>query len=140
MRDLSLHILDLLENAVRAGATTLRVCVAEDRGRDRLELAVEDDGPGLGVAPERAADPFFTTGQKRVGLGLSLFRQAALDAGGDFRIETSELGGTAVRASLQLSHVDRKPLGDLASSLLPIACTHPEAELQCILRMPGEEH
>lgn len=140
MRDLSLHILDLLENALRAGATTLRVTVVEDRARDRLALAIEDDGPGLGVSPERAVDPFYTTGKKRVGLGLGLFKETALEAGGDFAIERSELGGTAVCASFQLSHVNRKPIGNLAETLFAMACTHPETEIQCVLRLAGEEH
>lgn len=138
MHELSLHILDLLENAVRAGATRVRVSVAEDPAEDCLEIAVEDDGPGLPVSPEEAADPFYTTvGAKRTGLGLSLFRGAAEEAGGTLEVGPSELGGTAVRATMALDHVDRKPLGDLASSLLAIACTHPEVEVQCFVQWPG---
>jgi anti-sigma regulatory factor (Ser/Thr protein kinase) len=140
LRDLSLHILDLLENALRAGATTLRVTVEEDAAQDRLAMAVEDDGPGIDVPPDHATDPFYTTGPKRLGLGLGLFKETALEAGGAFHIGRSELGGAAVCASFQLSHVNRKPFGNLAETLFAMACTHPEVELQCVLKLPTEEH
>ena len=83
MHDLSLYALELLENSVRAGATRVRTRVEIDRPRDRLTIAIEDDGPGLPVSADLATDPFFSTkAGKQTGLGLSLFREAAEAAGG----------------------------------------------------------
>jgi hypothetical protein len=134
--ELSLHVLDLLENATRAGATEVHVTLREDPGLDQLEIAVEDNGPGLPTAPENVLDPFYTTKQgKRTGLGLSLFRAAAEQAGGTFCLGSSEtLGGTAARATFRLGHVDRAPLGDLADTLTSIILTHPEVNVCCTIR------
>lgn len=135
MQELSLHLLDLLENSVRAGARTILVSLEEDTARDRLVLTVEDDGPGFGEPPERVLDPFFTTKQgKRTGLGLSLLRAAAEQTGGRLTLGRSPLGGARVAAELRLGHVDRMPLGDLPGTLFAVACTHPELELRCRIR------
>ena len=140
MRELSLHILDLMENALRAGATQIEVAVEEQPERDVLLISVEDNGPGLPVDSETAADPFFTTKEgKKTGLGLSLFRFRVEQAGGEMKLERSPLGGVAVRASMSLGHVDRSPLGDLASTLASVACTSPGVELRARLRVGGRE-
>ncbi len=140
MRDLSLHMLDLVENSVRAGATRIVLTLVEDSRRDRLTIVVEDDGPGLDVDPESAADPFFTTKSgKRTGLGLSLFKAAAERAGGRMEIARSPLGGVAVRAEMQMSHVDRSPLGDLAATLSAAVCTNPAVDITCRLAIDERE-
>lgn len=132
MRELSLHILDLIENSIRAGASVIVVNVAEDAEQDVLEIDVEDNGSGLQVLPERAMDPYFTTKDgKRTGLGLSLFRASAEQAGGGLTIEKSPMGGVAVRVRMQLDHVDRRPLGDLATTLSSVVCTNPGLDVWC---------
>lgn len=140
MRELAQHILDLLENAVTAGAAVAAVGLAQDPERDLLEITVEDDGPGLAVPGELASHPFYTTKRgRRTGLGLSLLRHRCEQAGGRLALERSELGGLAVRATLGLSHVDRSPLGDLAGSLSAIMVTHPELDLRVRLRVGALE-
>ena len=140
MRELSLHILDLVENAIRAGATKIEVMVEEQPEADHLAIAVEDNGPGLPVDAEKAADPFYTTKEgKKTGLGLSLFRFRVEQAGGRMTIERSALGGLAVRAGMQLDHVDRSPLGDLASTIASVVCTNPGVEIRACLRVAGRE-
>jgi hypothetical protein len=130
MHDLSLYLLDIIENSVRAGATRIRVGVAAERAADVLEITVEDDGPGLPVTPGQALDPFYTTKKgKKTGLGLSLFRQAAEAAGGGLRVGRSDdLGGVAVRAWMSLGNVDRPPLGDVALSILTMVATNPQVD------------
>ena len=140
MLELSLHILDLIENSIRAGVTVIKVTVAEDPVRDFMKIVVEDNGGGLSVPPSVALDPFFTTKNgKRVGLGLSLFRAAAEQAQGKLTISKSKLGGLAVTATMKLSHVDRSPLGDLAATLSSVVCTNPNIELTCQLRVGKRE-
>lgn len=141
MHDLSLYLLDIIENSVRAGATRIRVSVAADRAGGSLVITVEDDGPGLPVAPQEAVDPFFTTKKgKKTGLGLSLFRQAAEAAGGGLSVTRSAgLGGTAVRAWMGLGNVDRPPLGDVATSILTMVATNPGIDFAVDLS-DGDEH
>jgi hypothetical protein len=140
LREIALHILDLMENSIRAGATVVSVTVEEDPEQDRMLVAVEDDGPGLGVAEETAVDPFFTTKEgKKTGLGLSLLKFRAEQAGGRFALEKSSLGGLAVRAWMPLSNVDRSPLGDLAATLASVACTNPDVEQRLRLRVGSRE-
>jgi hypothetical protein len=130
MHDLSLYLLDIIENSVRAGATRIHVDVTADRAADSLAITVEDDGPGLPVTPREALDPFYTTKKgKKTGLGLSLFRQAAEAAGGGLSVGCSaELGGVAVHAWMGLGNVDRPPLGDVATSILTMVATNPEVD------------
>jgi signal transduction histidine kinase len=131
LRELSLHVLDLVENSIRAGAGVVAVGVEERPDRDLIAIAVEDDGPGLAVGPERALDPFYTTKEgKRTGLGLSLFRQQVELAGGGVELGRSRLGGLAVKARLGLGHVDRYPLGDLAGTLAGVVAANPGIEIR----------
>ncbi|MBN2494131.1 MAG: ATP-binding protein [Deltaproteobacteria bacterium] len=132
MRDLSLHVLDLIENSIRAGATRIWITLQEHPALDRMEIVVEDNGCGFEVSPERAEDPFYTTKEdKHTGLGLSLLKAAAELTGGGMRIGESELGGAKVEVWMGLGHVDRNPLGDLAAALSCMVCTHPEIEIGC---------
>jgi Histidine kinase-, DNA gyrase B-, and HSP90-like ATPase len=140
LREMSLHILDLIENSIRAGATVIAVAVEEEPEKDILSIAVEDNGPGLAVAADTALDPFFTTKEgKKTGLGLSLLKFRTEQADGCFRLERSCLGGLAVRATVPLSHVDRSPLGDLAATLASVVCTSPGVELRSRLRVGSRE-
>jgi signal transduction histidine kinase len=137
LRDLSLHVLDLLENSIRAGATVICVTVGQDPAQNRLDISVEDNGPGLPTETDKALDPFFTTkAEKRTGLGLSLFRATAERAGGSLQIGRSPLGGLAVKAMMQLDHVDRIPLGDLAATLSSPLYTNPELDVWCRIETP----
>lgn len=121
MRELSLHLLDLLENACEAGATEISVEVQEDREQDSLVITVFDNGRGMSAEKARAAtDPFYTTrSTRRVGLGLPLLKAAAELTGGSLSLE-SRPGRTEVTARFGHSNVDRAPLGDVASSLMAV--------------------
>jgi signal transduction histidine kinase len=134
VRELSLHILDLMENSLRAEATIVAVTVEVQPESNVLKITIEDNGPGLAVTAEQATDPFYTTKEgKRTGLGLSLFRATAQLAGGGLTLERSELGGLAVRAEMKLDHIDRLPMGDLASTFFTLACTNPLVDFWCRL-------
>lgn len=136
MRELALHILDLMENSVRAGAHTIWVTVAQDPSANALQIAIEDDGPGLKVTADQALDPFYTTKKgKRTGLGLSLLETTAQLAGGQLVLSRSPHGGLKVDATMQLRHIDRIPLGDLASTMMMMVCTNPETDVVCELRV-----
>jgi len=130
MEDLSLHILDIVENSLRSGAKLVEISVVEDTEQDLLSLQIRDNGKGM--APEvcsQSADPFFTTKPgRRIGMGLALLAQAARETGGDFIVSSMPNIGTTVRAFFSWSHPDRKPLGDMAATLQTLAVGNPEVD------------
>ena len=128
MEDLSLHILDIAENALRAGAENLVIRLTQSQRGDRLVLELVDDGEGMSEEnARRSLDPFFTTKHgKRVGLGLPLLAQAAEQAGGNLEVESVPGRGTKVTATFGLSHIDRAPLGNLQETLQCLRATHPD--------------
>lgn len=120
MRELSLHILDALENALEAGASRVELTIDEDPQADRLHITIRDNGRGMSAEQlVRAFDPFYTTRKtRRVGLGLPLFRAAAQRCNGDVTLASEEGQGTTLQATFQYSHIDRAPLGDMVGTLL----------------------
>ena len=134
-----MHILDVLENAIEAGATRIALTIEEDTALDRLTIEVQDNGRGMpSELAARALDPFVTSRQTRhVGLGLPLLAAAAERAGGGLEIRSAEGVGTVVRATFQLSHWDRAPLGDLASTLLATLLSQTAPELVYEHRVDG---
>ena len=130
MEDLSLHILDLAENSIAAGARCVEITVCENRAQDLLSIEIADDGGGMNEdVLKTAADPFFTTRTtRRVGLGLSLFQQATKRAGGEFKIESHLGTGTKTTGVFQHSHLDRQPLGGITETLLTLVVGNPDIE------------
>lgn len=130
MEDLSLHILDIVENAIAAGATRIFVTVTEDERRDFLGIRVSDNGPGMSRRTLRKAlDPFFTTKGKRTGLGLPLLAQAAEHCGGRVTIRAALNKGTKVAARFRHGHIDRPPLTNMKGTLMVIVLGHAEIDL-----------
>jgi anti-sigma regulatory factor (Ser/Thr protein kinase) len=128
LRELALHLLDIAENSVSAKADTIWITVMEDHSSDRLRMLVKDNGAGMDAEMvARVADPFVTSRTTRkVGLGIPLLKAAAEACNGGLTIE-SELGkGTCVTVDFQHSHIDRMPLGNLASTILTLVVGSPE--------------
>jgi hypothetical protein len=128
MREITLHLLDLAENSVSAGARTIKISVCEDLKADRLTASIEDDGRGMDAETvQKVTDPFYTSRTTRkVGLGIPLFKGAAEECNGGLCI-TSKLGeGTRVEVSFQHSHIDRMPLGNLSATFLGLLVGHPD--------------
>lgn len=115
MKNISDHILDIVQNSVRAKATLIEIMVDENKNKDLYTLEIKDNGCGMKrEVAEKSADPFFTTRKTRkVGLGLSLLKQKAEDTGGKFEIYSEENSGTRVQAIFRLSHIDLPPNGDM---------------------------
>lgn len=120
MRELSLHILDILQNSAEAGASCIELDIDEDLQADRLSVCVKDNGRGMDATLlARVTDPFFTTRTTRhVGLGLPLLRAAAERCNGNLRIESQPGVGTTVAAGFQRNHIDRAPLGNIRDTLM----------------------
>lgn len=142
MKDLSLHILDLVENAIAAKASKVEIVIHEDPREDRLVIEIKDDGMGMDQEmSQKATDPFFTTrSSRRVGLGLSLMAQAAQQAGGRLQIESELEKGTKVVATFQYQHIDRKPLGDVIETMTTLFLGNPELEISYIHQKDGQSY
>ena len=140
MEDLSLHVLDVVENSVAASARRVVIRIVEDTELDLLLIEIADDGDGMDrETVQKALDPFFSTrGTKRIGLGVPLLAQAARECGGDLEL-MSELGaGTTVRARFRLSHPDRKPLGDMLETVRTLRAGRTELEIEYEHRRNGQ--
>ncbi len=130
MLELSLHILDIAENSIRAGARLLQILVTEDRDSDRLEIKIIDDGAGMTEeALAKVLDPFYTTKKvRRFGLGLPMLSEAARAAGGSFDIKSKKNVGTTVTVDFKLNHIDRQPYGNIADTLIMLIAGNPETD------------
>jgi hypothetical protein len=126
VEELSLHILDIAMNSIRAGATEVALEVTEDRGQNLLAFAVRDNGCGMTEEQlMQIHDPFFTTRDtRRVGLGIPLLKQTAEQAGGGLAVHSATGEGTTVEARFELDNVDRPPLGDIASTVWTLVVTN----------------
>lgn len=128
MRELSLHILDIAQNSIKAEAECLRIVVIEDLESDKLTIKIKDDGTGMdSETVSRVIDPFYTTRTTRkVGLGIPLFKTSAEQCDGYFDIKSHLGGGTEIIAVFKHSHIDRVPLGNMPDTIVTIinACDH----------------
>ena len=132
MEDLSLHILDIVENSIAAGAKNVEITICEDLKEDLLKIEIIDDGKGIDdVMLQKVLDPFFTTKTvRKVGLGLSLFREAARAANGDLEIISEVDKGTTLSATFQHNHIDRKPMGDMTKTMMTLIVGNPEVHFR----------
>lgn len=142
MQDLSLHILDVAENGINAGANLIVIEVSEDSEQDKLTISIEDNGSGMEVDfLERVLDPFVTTRTTRkVGMGLSLLEQTAQAADGTLTVESAPGQGTTVTADMRRSHIDRKPLGSMADTMTTLIEGNPDVDFMYVHRKDGEEY
>ena len=119
MNELSLHILDICQNSIKANASLVEIIVNEDVHKNLMQIIIRDDGHGMNQKTlGEVADPFFTTRTTRkIGMGVSLFKMAAEMSGGNLVI-TSEVNiGTTVTANFNHNHIDRAPLGEIEETL-----------------------
>ncbi|HEX7321089.1 MAG TPA: ATP-binding protein [bacterium] len=126
MDDLSLHVLDIAENSIRAGATVIEILIDENIKKNLLSIKIKDNGRGIDKNElSKVLDPFYTTKKgKRIGLGLALLAQSAHEAMGKFDIISKPGRGTDVLATFVYDHIDRKPLGDMGETVMALIGTH----------------
>ncbi len=130
MQELSLNVLDIAQNSIKANATLVTIEVSEDTVAHRLSLVIEDDG--CGMTKEQVAnvvDPFFTTRTTRkVGLGVPFFKMSAESTGGSFSIESEVGKGTKTSATYCTDHIDMLPLGDINETIISLISVNPHME------------
>ena len=141
MRELSLHILDVVENGITAGGNCIWIQVEEDHQADQLKIVIRDNGRGMPIEKlQNINDPFVTSRTtRRVGLGLSLLAAAAERCEGTVRVDTAPGKGTKVEAIFRHSHIDRAPLGDMAATVTTLIIGNPDIDFVYSHRIDGEE-
>jgi len=139
MPEISLNILDIAQNSVKAGALLTEINVFADTEADTLEVAINDDGRGMTAEQaESVTDPFFTTRTTRkVGLGVPFLKMAAEFTGGCLVIESAPGEGTKIRALFGLTHIDRMPMGDLAGTMAALIGSNPDIDFVLRYRVDG---
>lgn len=141
MKELSLNILDIAQNSIKAEAKNILISIDEDSVTDRLTLTIKDDGCGMDAATvEKVTDPFYTSRTTRsVGLGLPFLKMQAEMTGGGFEISSQVGVGTVVKAVFVPSSVDFTPLGDISSTWLILVQGSPDIDFEFIHTITGKD-
>ncbi len=130
MRELSLHILDIVENGITANGDLIKISINENKNENLLFIEISDNGDGISENMiEKISDPFVTSRTTRkVGLGLSLLKTASERCDGDFKIESAKGAGTKVSVTFTYDHIDRAPLGDINLTLITLIVGNPDVD------------
>lgn len=134
MKELSLNILDIAENSVKARASLIEILISETE--ESMEISIRDNG--CGMKPDFLAsvtDPFTTTRTTRaVGLGIPLFKLEAEQTGGFLTVSSRheethpEDHGTETTAFFHKKHIDMIPLGDVSATLVTLIQGNPDID------------
>ena len=128
MRELSLHILDIVTNSIEAEATRIILWIEESMDKNLFSITIRDNGHGMSQELiDRVIDPFVTTRTTRpVGMGLPLLRQAAMACGGDLHISSRVGKGTILNAHFLNNSLNRAPLGEISETMVNLIIGAPE--------------
>jgi anti-sigma regulatory factor (Ser/Thr protein kinase) len=135
MRDLSLHILDIVQNSIKADASAITVHISEKAESNYLVLEIDDNGVGMdNDFLSKVEDPFITSRTTRkIGLGIPLLKASALKCEGKFNIYSKRNIGTKVFATFSINHIDRLPIGDITDTMITIISANPKIHLILLL-------
>jgi hypothetical protein len=141
MKDLSFHILDIVQNSLHAGADKILIEMKENTKEGKLKLTISDNGSGMDRdSVSRVTDPFFTSSTtKKVGLGLPLLKQNAEQTGGVFEVSSELNKGTMVTAIFNTRNIDMIPEGDLAATMRILIASEPWKDFIYSQEKDGEE-
>ena len=145
MKELSLNILDITENSVKAKATLTEISI--DENQDKLILTIKDNGIGMtDDVLKGVTDPFYTTRTTRkVGMGLPLLKMAAEMTDGKLTVSSKHFSvypeehGTIVCAEFNKNHIDFTPLGDIVSTITTLIQGHPDTDFLFCHRFSDNE-
>lgn len=122
MRELSLHIMDIIENSISANATLIELYIEEDTSKNIFTIKIKDNGKGIDEEMlKNITDPFVTSRTtRRVGLGLSLFESTCLRCNGSLKVYSEVNVGTEVVATMEHKNIDRPPLGKIEETIVSV--------------------
>lgn len=127
MKELSLHILDIVQNSVRAKAKHIDIQVAENIVENIFLFQIEDDGCGMDEEfVNDIKNPFTTTRRTRkVGLGIPFLNDTCILCNGELKINSKKDKGTMITATMEYNHIDRPPMGDMISTIVNLITSNP---------------
>ncbi len=130
MRELSLNVLDIVQNSITASANLIEIKLVEDINNDILKINIFDNGKGMTDEQIKSVtDPFYTTRTTRkIGLGIPLFKMAAEMSGGSFKIESTVGSGTKIYTSYIHSSIDRMPVGNINETVSMLIRMNPDID------------
>ncbi|HOJ10458.1 MAG TPA: ATP-binding protein [Clostridiales bacterium] len=130
MRDLSLHLMDIVQNSIKAQASKIDIILTADAENDKFIIEIEDNGIGMDESLlNQVKNPFATTRTTRkVGLGIPLLEASSARAGGKLEIKSEKGKGTCIKADFQISHIDRLPLGNIGETMMGLVAANPETD------------
>lgn len=136
MRDISLHLMDIIQNSVSAKASKIKVTITALFSKDNLIVEISDNGIGMDEEfLQKVTDPFVTTRTTRkIGLGVPLIKASAERADGNFQINSVKAQGTELKAEFKITHIDRLPLGDIAETFSSLILADPQIDYNLILK------
>lgn len=145
MKELSLNILDVVENSVKAGASLTEILLKETGSV--LTVQIRDNGCGMDAETmKKVTDPFYTTRTTRsVGMGLPLLKLEAQQTGGEVTVVSKDMKtcpdahGTEVTAVFHTDHIDCPPLGDLPATMMTLVQGHPDTDFLFRHEREGKE-
>ena len=135
MRDISLHILDIVQNSIKANASVITVHIGEVAQNNHLVLEIEDNGFGMdNDFLIKVEDPFTTSrNTRKIGLGIPLLKESALKCEGKFNIYSKRNIGTKVFATFSINHIDRLPIGDIGDTMITLISANPNMQFILLL-------
>ncbi len=141
MKEISMHIMDIIENSVKAEARDIKVEIIESETENIFSLYVEDNGCGMSLDMlEKVRDPFTTSRTTRkVGLGIPMLEQTCIQCNGGLYLESTPGKGTVLKAHMEYNNIDRPPMGDIINSLYLLLIMHPETDFLYIHRFNENE-
>lgn len=122
LQDIAMYVLDITNNSIRAEAKNIAIHISSSNKKNKILISVQDDGCGMSAEQlERVTNPFYTSRTTRkIGLGVSLFKELAEQCNGSFLIQSEKGKGTLIQAELEKTHWDTPPMGDLAEMLITL--------------------
>jgi len=135
MRDLSLHLMDIIQNSIVAMGTRIGVTIAANLKSNELKIIVADNGKGMDDDMiKKVTDPFITIrNTRKVGLGISLFKASAERSDGYLDITSKKGVGTTLEAVFKINNIDRPPLGDVADTIAGVLASNESLHLTLTL-------
>lgn len=130
MQELSLNVLDIVQNSISAKAALIEIEISSDTKNKTMSIFIRDNGCGMTQEKvKQVLDPFYTTRTTRkVGLGIPFFKMTATMTGGDFKLSSQPAVGTTLFASYKTDHIDMLPLGDMAATMLSLISVNPDID------------
>ena len=122
MKEISMHILDIVMNSIKADASQVEINIEDSIKNNRLKITITDNGRGMSEdVINRVTNPFYTTRTTRkVGLGIPMLKEACERCNGYLRIKSQIGVGTKVFCYFERDNIDRAPLGNMGQTIMAI--------------------